>query len=61
MIDQPFIQFNPDYGEPSPFRTVIRIAQTESALYIAFEAFDPDMERLSAARTQRDGGRGNDD
>lgn len=61
VIDQPFIQFNPDYGEPSSFRTVVRIAQTDSALYIAFEAFDPDMERLSAARTQRDGGLGNDD
>jgi len=61
VIDQPFLQFQPDFGEPSPFRTVVRIAQTESALYIAFEAFDPDMERLSAARTQRDGGLGNDD
>ena len=61
VIDQPFIQFQPDYAEPSPFRTVVRIAQTDSALHIAFEAFDPDMERLSAARTQRDGGLGNDD
>ena len=61
IIDQHFLQFQPDFGQPSPFRTAIRIAQTETSLYIAFEAFDPEMERLSAARTQRDDGLGGDD
>ncbi len=55
VIDQPFLQFQPDLGDASEFRTVVYIAQTESALYIAFELFDPDMDRLSDARTQRDG------
>ena len=61
LIDQPFIQFQPNFGQASPFRTVVRVAQTESSLFIAFEAFDPDMSRLSAARTQRDAGLGRDD
>ncbi len=61
LIDQPFIQFQPDFGQASAFRTVVRVAQTETSLFIAFEAFDPDMSRLSAARTQRDGGLGRDD
>ena len=61
VIDQPFIQFQPDFGQDSPFRTVVRIAQTETSLFISFEAYDPDMDRLSAARTQRDGGLGRDD
>ena len=61
VIDQPFIQFQPDYGQASPFRTVVHIAQTETSLFIAFEAWDPEMDRLSAARTQRDGGLDRDD
>jgi hypothetical protein len=61
VIDQPFIQFQPDYGQPSPFRTLIRVVQTESALYVAFEAFDPQMPQLAAAQTQRDGEVSEDD
>ena len=53
-IDEFFIQLEPEYGEPSPFRTVVHIGQTESALYVAFEAYDPDPLRLAAASTQRD-------
>ena len=55
VLDQPLIQIDPEQGQPSPFRTVIRIAQTEAALYLAFEAYDPDPSRLSAAETGRDG------
>jgi len=61
IIDAHFIQFDPEFGQPSPFRTVVRIAQTEQAIYIAFEAFDPEMERLSAAKTQRDSELDDDD
>jgi len=52
--DQNFVQIEPAYGEPSPFRTVVRVGQTATALYVAFEAFDPDIARLAAAITQRD-------
>jgi len=61
ILDQPFVQFEPEPGQPSPFRTVVRIAQTESALYVAIEAFDPDPGRLAAAVTRRDGSMNSDD
>ena len=51
----PYIQFAPNFGEESQYRTVVRIAQTETALYVAFEAFDPDPSRLATAVTRRDG------
>jgi len=55
IVDGPFVQFQPDFGEMSPFRTVVHVGQTETALYIAFEAYDPDPSRLAAAITARDG------
>ena len=61
VVDEHFVQFTPEVGRPSPFRTVIRIAQTDSALYIAVESFDPDISRLAAAATNRDGGIDKDD
>jgi len=61
VLDQPFVQFEPEPGQPSPFRTVVRIAQTESALYVAIEAFDPSPGRLAAAVTRRDGSMNTDD
>jgi hypothetical protein len=61
IIDQPFIQFQPNYGSPSQFRTVVRIAQTNDTLYIAFEAFDADIEQLASSQTQRDSHLGRDD
>ena len=61
LVDKPFVQFEPEFGVPSSFRTVVRIGQTETALYVAFEAFDPDVSRLAAAKTQRDSGLSDDD
>jgi hypothetical protein len=61
IIDQPFVQIEPEYGQPSPFRTVVRIGQTDTALYVAFESFDSDPARLAAAFTQRDGDLERDD
>jgi len=61
VIDGQLMQFEPDRGQPSPYRTVIRIGQTASALYVAIEAFDPDPGRLAAAVTRRDGDLSNDD
>ena len=61
VIDQPFIQFEPEVGQPSPFRTTVRIAQTGSALYVAIEGYDPDPGRLAAAITRRDGSMNDDD
>ncbi len=55
LIDQAFVQFAPDFGIESPYRTVVRVGQTETSLYIAFESFDPDPSRLAAAIASRDG------
>lgn len=54
VADQYFVQIEPAYGEPSPFRTVVRVGQTATALYVAIEAFDPEISRIAAAITQRD-------
>jgi hypothetical protein len=54
VADQNFVQIEPAYGEPSPYRTIVHVGQTATALYVAIEAFDPDIDRLSAAITQRD-------
>ena len=53
-IDTHFTEIEPEFGAASPFRTVVRIAQTDSAIYVVFEAFDPQPDRLGAARTLRD-------
>jgi hypothetical protein len=60
-FDGRFVQNAPEHGQPSPFRTVVHVGQTERALFIAFEAFDPDPGRLAAAVTRRDGELDEDD
>ncbi len=50
-----FVQFEPQFGVASPFRTVIRVGMTGDALYVAVSSFDPDPGKLSAAVTSRDG------
>ena len=61
VIDTAFIEITPEFGAESAFRTVVRVGQTEDSIYIAFEAFDPEMSRLAAGITQRDGGLDADD
>jgi hypothetical protein len=61
VIDETFVQIEPSFGDASPYRTVVRIGQTDAALYVAFEAFDPEPSRLAAAVRQRDGGLDTDD
>ncbi len=61
VLNRPFTQIEPEFGALSPFRTTIRVAQTETAVFVAFEAFDPEPDRLAAAATSRDGQLGSDD
>ena len=56
-----FVQVEPEHGEPSPFATLIRVAQTADALHVAIEALDPDPDLLSVAATDRDGHMSGDD
>lgn len=61
VIDEHFVQVEPEFGRPSPLRTVVRIGQNGTALYVAFESYDPEPDRLAAAVTGRDGDLGDDD
>jgi hypothetical protein len=56
-----FVQFEPQFGVPSDFRTVVLVGHTSEALYVAFRCFDSDPARISAAVTSRDGDLENDD
>ncbi len=47
-----FVQFEPQRGEPSPFRTEALLLYDADRLYVAFRAWDP--EPLTAQLTQRD-------
>ena len=56
-----FVQFQPEFGAPSPFRTVVLVGYTSEALYVAFRCFDSDSGRIAAAITSRDGDLEDDD
>ncbi len=56
-----FVQFEPEFGKASPFRTVVLIGVTSEVLYVAFRNFDPDPGRIAAAVTSRDGDLERDD
>jgi len=61
VLHSRFVQVEPEYGQPSPFATTLRFAQAGHALYVAVEAFDPEMAKLAAAVTVRDGDLATDD
>ena len=48
------IQFEPQRGEPSTQPTTIYLAYDANNLYIAFECFKTDMDKLAANLTRRD-------
>jgi hypothetical protein len=60
-VAEGFVQFVPEFGEASPFRTVVLVGYTADALHVAFRCFDPDPDKLAAAITSRDGDLGSDD
>jgi hypothetical protein len=55
VSEQGFVQFEPGFGNPSPFRTTVRVGQTATSLFIVIEAFDFEIANLSASVTRRDG------
>jgi len=54
-----FVQFEPQRGTPSPFRTEVRVFADSNFLYVAFRAWD--AEPLTAQLTQRDAALNRDD
>jgi len=56
-----FVQFEPEFGVASPFRTEVLVGYTAETLYIAFRSFDPELSKIAAAVTSRDGNLKSDD
>jgi len=56
-----FVQFQPELGVASPFKTVVLVGYTSETLYVAFQNFDPELSRIAAAVTARDGDLKRDD
>lgn len=54
-----FVQFEPQRGTPSPYRTEARVFVNDTVLYVSFRAWD--SEPLTAQLTQRDGPLNRDD
>ena len=49
-----FVQFQPDRGAPASVRTVVRILYDDRAVYVGFENFDPEPDRIAARLSKRD-------
>jgi hypothetical protein len=56
-----FVQFQPEFGVASPFKTVVLVGYTSETLYVAFQNFDPELSKIAAAVTARDGDLKRDD
>jgi hypothetical protein len=60
-VTEGFVQFEPEFGVASPFRTVVLIGSTPEALFVAIRCFDPEPSRIAASVTSRDGDLERDD
>jgi len=49
-----FIQFQPERGAPASVRTSVRVLYDGMAVYIGFENFDPEIDKLAARISRRD-------
>lgn len=56
-----FVQFEPEFGVASPFRTVVMVGSSGEGLYVAIRSFDPEPSKIAAAVTSRDGDLQRDD
>jgi hypothetical protein len=56
-----FVQFQPEFGAASLFKTEVLVGYTSETLYVAFRNFDGEPARIAAAVTSRDGDLKRDD
>jgi hypothetical protein len=56
-----FVQFQPEFGVASPFKTMVLVGYTSESLFVAFQSFDPEPSRIAAAVTSRVGDLERDD
>jgi len=50
-----FIQFEPRFGEPSKYKTIIRILYDTRRIYFGITCLDPEPDKISSKVTRRDG------
>jgi len=55
------VQQSPRPGQPTPFKTQVRVLITRDTLYFAFQCTDPEPGRISVHTMQRDAGLSGDD
>jgi len=55
------VQQSPKPGEPSLYRTTVRVLVTADSLYFGFECIDPEPSRIATHTMTRDGDLGGDD
>ncbi len=56
-----FTQYEPSYGTPSKYKTIVKVLYNNKMIYIGVECLDPDPSRISAKITNRDGSVDDDD
>jgi len=55
------VQQSPKPGEPTPYKTTVRVLVTGDSLYFGFECIDPDPSKIATHTMKRDGDLGGDD
>ena len=50
-----FIQFEPVYGAPESFNTIVKVLYDKSRIYFGIECKDPEPDKITAITTKRDG------
>ena len=60
-LTEDFVQFEPEFGVASGFRTEVLVGSSPEALYVAFRCYDPAPDRIAASVTSRDGDLDRDD
>jgi hypothetical protein len=55
------VQQSPKPGEPSPYKTKVRVLVMADNIYFGFECTDPDLSKIGTHTMMRDGDLGGDD
>ncbi len=56
-----FVQFEPRYGVPSDYKTVVKVLYDKTSFYVGIICYDPNPDKISAKVTKRDGVVSDDD
>ncbi len=59
--DSSFLQIDPDPGSPPAFKTVVKVAYTETDVYFLFICYDPEPNKLVTRELKYDGFTSGDD